>query len=213
MYAGAKSRVRVNNPFNTDFKVQDGVHQGSVLSPLLFTVVLDVRTGCPWELLYADYLVVVSESLEGVLEKLRVWRLGLESKGLKVSMRETKVMFCSPNLNTLKDSGKYPCGVCHSEVGCIPSFAMAVLTGFIIDAVTSVVNRLQTLLIGAAICFSNARPIDATVCDHVVLDNQKLEVVDSFCYLGDSNFYNPWWRCEAATMTRSRCAWGKFREH
>ena len=68
MYAGAKSRVRVNNSFSTDFKVQVGVHQGSVLSPFLFTIVLealsrDFRTGCPWELLYADDLVIISESL------------------------------------------------------------------------------------------------------------------------------------------------------
>ena len=68
MYPGAKSRVRVNNSFSTDFKVQVGVHQGSVLSPFLFTIVLealsrDFRTGCPWELLYADDLVIISESL------------------------------------------------------------------------------------------------------------------------------------------------------
>ena len=53
MYAGAKSRVCVNNSFSTDFEVQVGVHQGSVLSPLLVTIVLealsrDFHTGCPW---------------------------------------------------------------------------------------------------------------------------------------------------------------------
>ena len=74
-------------------------------------------SGCPWALLYADDLFVISESLECVLEKLWVWKLGLESNGLKLSIRKTKVIFCGPNLNTQQDSRKYPCGVCHSGAG------------------------------------------------------------------------------------------------
>ena len=46
-----------------------GAHQGSVLSPLIFAIVVDVVTehateGLLNEVLYADYLVLMSESLE-----------------------------------------------------------------------------------------------------------------------------------------------------
>ena len=52
MYTNARSRVRVNDSLSEEFSVKVGVHQGSVLSPLLFIMVLEAssiqfRTGCP----------------------------------------------------------------------------------------------------------------------------------------------------------------------
>jgi hypothetical protein len=49
------------------------LYKGSVLSPLLFMIVLDsalsseFRTGVPWELLYANDLVVMAEYLDNIL--------------------------------------------------------------------------------------------------------------------------------------------------
>ena len=48
-----------------------GMHQGSVLSPFLFAVMVDVvtefaREGALSELLYADGLVLMSETFEGL---------------------------------------------------------------------------------------------------------------------------------------------------
>ena len=59
-----------------DFGIEVGVHQGSVLSPLLLIVVMEeatneCRIGDPWELLYADDLVLTAESREG-FENLRL---------------------------------------------------------------------------------------------------------------------------------------------
>ena len=47
----------------------NNVHQGSVLKPLLFIIVLEALShefhpGIPWEDLYADDLVIIAESLE-----------------------------------------------------------------------------------------------------------------------------------------------------
>jgi hypothetical protein len=52
-----------------------------VLSPLLFIIVLEAlstefRTGVPWELLYADDLVLIAESEDKLMDMLRVWKKG-----------------------------------------------------------------------------------------------------------------------------------------
>ena len=41
MYSNARSRVRVGEGYSEEFEVKFGVHQGSVLSPLLFIIVLE----------------------------------------------------------------------------------------------------------------------------------------------------------------------------
>ena len=121
VHANASSRVRINNTLSDSFKIKVGVHQGCVLSPLLFIIVMealscDFRTGCPFELLYADDLAIISDSMDNLLEKLRCWKSGLEAKGLYVNMAKTKLMISGINLGSLKDAGKHPCGVCRKGV-------------------------------------------------------------------------------------------------
>ena len=97
LYHGAKTNVRVGSELPQEFLVQVGVHQGSVLSPLLFAIAVDVilenaREGLMNKILYANDLVLISESMENLKEKLLKWKEAFESKGLKVNLKKTKVM-------------------------------------------------------------------------------------------------------------------------
>ena len=43
-FDGAKTRVRIGSAYSKEFEIKVGVHQGSVLSPLLFATVVEVIT-------------------------------------------------------------------------------------------------------------------------------------------------------------------------
>ena len=99
MYSIARSLVRVGEGYSEEFEVKVGVHQGSVLSPLLFIIVLEalsreLRCGVPWEVFYADDLVIIAESLEECVRRLLTWKEAMEEKGLRVNAGKTKIMIC-----------------------------------------------------------------------------------------------------------------------
>src|SRR5208282_1755661 len=122
MYEVVSTAVKLDEEESDAFPVRVGVHQGSVLSRLLFIIVLEAlstefRTGVQWELLYADDLVLIAESEDKLLDKLRVWKKGFEEKGLKVNVGKTKVMRCSDEFSVAKEGGKFPCAICSKGVG------------------------------------------------------------------------------------------------
>ena len=122
MYTNAKSSVRINGHFSSCFDVQIGIHQGSVLRSLLFIIVMEAlshhfRTGCSWEPLYADDLVIIAETLSELLEKFRTWKANLECKGLRVNVGKTKILVSALNATKPVDSSKFSSGVCNKGVG------------------------------------------------------------------------------------------------
>ena len=61
------------------------------------------RTDAPWELLYSDDLVIISDNMVDFVEKLNTWTKALKIIGLKVNMMKTKIMVsgCNPNLKNV----------------------------------------------------------------------------------------------------------------
>ena len=79
------------------FPVNVGLHQGSALSPYIFDLVMDVvtqgiRDQSPWCMLFADDIVLCSNSREVVEEKLEEWRREMEDRRLKISRKKTEYL-------------------------------------------------------------------------------------------------------------------------
>ena len=208
MYANARSRVCVGEGFSQDLEVKVRVHQGSILSPLLFIIVLEALSGefwagVPWEDLYAD------DSLEKCVRRLLIWKETVEKKGLRISAGKTKVMICGTGLDLLQSSGEYPNAVCCTGVGNNSIYC---------DGCKLWVHKkcsgLQRLTPNpdyrCAQCMGNAGPIDDRPQSEVQVGPDKLEVVASFCYLGD--MLSAGGGCEITVTTLVKTAWKKFRE-
>ena len=106
MYDDSTTAVRCAVGVTEGFEVKVGLHQGSALSPCLFAMVMDrmtdeIREEAPWTMMFADDIVICSESKEQVEEKLESWRYALERRGMKVNRRKTEYM-C---VNERQDNG------------------------------------------------------------------------------------------------------------
>ena len=65
-------------------------------------------------LMYSRDLVLIADTQEECIPKLKAWMAGVESKGLHVNMKKTQVSVVG--LDTLKKSVKCPCALCHIGV-------------------------------------------------------------------------------------------------
>ncbi|KAK3553518.1 hypothetical protein QTP70_004198 [Hemibagrus guttatus] len=97
MYERSMTVVRCAVGQTEELKVEVGLHQGSALSPFLFAIVMDqlseeVRHESPWTMMFADDIVICSESREQVEENLERRRFALKRRGMKVSRSKTEYM-------------------------------------------------------------------------------------------------------------------------
>ena len=76
------------------------------------------RVALPWELLYADDLIVIAETEDDLIKRLNEWKDNVENRGMRVSMSKTKVMFSGERQQQAQKAVRWRCGVCGRGVGC-----------------------------------------------------------------------------------------------
>ena len=214
MYANGWSGVRVGERYSEEFEVKVGVLQVSVLSPLLFIIVLEryhesSALGSPWEDLYGDDLVIIAESLEECVGRLLTWKEAMEKKGLRVNAEKTKIMICGMRLDLLQSSGKFPGAACHTGVGSNSIFCNC-CKHWVHKKCSGLKRLTKDPDYRCTRCQGTARPLDSRPWREVQVGSDKLEVVASFCYLGD--MLSAAGGCELSTTTHVKTAWKKFKE-
>jgi len=94
MYTGAKTVVKTVYSNSNSFEVKVSTQQGSACSPLLFVIVMEAlskkfRVVLPWQLLFADDLVVIAETEDDLIKRLNDWKDNVENRGMRANMNKT----------------------------------------------------------------------------------------------------------------------------
>ena len=208
---GAKTRVRVGSACSEEFEVKISIHQGSVLWPLLFAIVVDVitenaRRGVVIELLYADDLVIMSEDMEDLKERFWNGKDVLESKGLKVNTKKTKMMVSRSEGELLK-SKIDPYGVCERRI--ITNSVLCTKCENWVHGRCAKIKRATDRLATYFIC-SKCKEITEGMVDSIEKLCDEVETVSGFCCLADR--LNSSGGCEANVTARVRIGWVRFRK-
>ncbi|KAJ0176387.1 hypothetical protein K1T71_007566 [Dendrolimus kikuchii] len=103
MYRDSDSIVRTAVGDTTPFPITVGVHQGSVLSPFLFSVILDEVSNSirdaheqpPWLLMYADDIALADSDRGRLVQRVNAWKRSLENGGLKLNVAKTEYLACN----------------------------------------------------------------------------------------------------------------------
>ena len=164
------------------------------------------RRGHPWELLYADDLVLTAESREEVFEMFTSWREAMERRGLRVNLNKTKIMVTGKE-NEIVQSGRYPCGVCGGGVR-DNSILCTLCDKWCHKRCSGLASLRGVTGFRCPACVSGTSP-DHTD-DSMDVEGGIIQEVAHFCYLGDVLERSG--GSERAIRARISAGWSKWRE-
>ena len=113
-------RFRVRFRFQSLSSKRFRFHKKLTASASLFAMVIDeitenARQGWMKQILYADDLVLMEETMKELRENFEEWREAFESKRMSVNLGKKKLMVSGMKEETF-DSKIDPCGVCGTRV-------------------------------------------------------------------------------------------------
>ncbi|XP_047489129.1 uncharacterized protein LOC125039335 [Penaeus chinensis] len=100
MYKRCMTEVRCAVGTTESFPIEVGLHQGSALIPFLFAIIIDSltegrRMEAPWQMMFADDVVLCAREKRVLEDNLEQWRDALEERGMKISRSKMQYMCLS----------------------------------------------------------------------------------------------------------------------
>ena len=118
-------------------------------------------------------------------------------------------MICGMGLDLLQSSGEFPCAVCLTGVGSNSIFYKG-CKHWVHKKCSGLKRLTEDPDYRCTRCQGTARPLDSRPQREVQVGSDKLEVVASFCYLGD--MLSATGGCKLSTTTCVKTDWKKFKE-
>ena len=133
----------------------------------------------------------------------------MEEKGLRVNSGKIKIMICGKGLDLLQSSGEYSCAVCHTGMGSNSIFCKG-CKHWVHKKCSGLKRLTEDPDYRCMRCQGTACPLDGRPQRDVQVRPDKLDVVASFCYLG--NILSAAGGFELSTTICVKTAWKKFKE-
>jgi len=144
----------------------------------------EFRVALPWELLYADDLVVIAEIEEDLIKRLNQWKDFAENRGMRGNVNKTKVMISGEWQKVMQKAVRWPCSVCGR--GVVNNSIQCTSCKKWVHGKCSGINGRMYKAMKSFICGGCVNPITVTGRTSVDIGGDaNLELVDKFCYLGD----------------------------
>ena len=137
------------------------------------------------------------------------WKEAIEKKRLRVNAGKMKIMICGTGLDLLQSSGEFPCTVCRTGVGSNSIFCNG-CKHWVHKKCSGLKRLKKDPDYRCTRCQGTAPPLDGRPQKEVQVGHDKLEVVASFCYLGD--MLSAAGGCELSTTTRVKTAWKNLKD-
>lgn len=209
-YANTKTLISTTVGNTDAFDIGVSVHQGSILSPLLFITVMEeatksLRTGDIWNLMYADDIVLTATSEQGAVWIFEEWNARLADNGFKVNIGKTKAMDIGESTETTA-TGLWPCSVCKSSVGS-NSIMCQQCQQWCHKRCSKITGPLSKAT--NFVCPVCVNPPQQQAWRNNTIGAFGVKTVTSFQYLGD--VLDCTGTTEAAIRARIRAAWNKWR--
>ena len=152
--------------------------------------------------------LLIAETEDNLIKRLSEWKHNVENRGMGVNMTKTKVMISVEQQKVTHNAVRWPCGICGR--GIVNNSIQCTSCQKWVYRKCSDIEGSMYKVMTTFVCRGCVNPITGTGRTSVDIGGDaNLELVDKFCYLGDTLSVEG--EADAAVETRIRIGWNKFR--